>query len=258
MEKIQIESLYRYPVKGLTPEAVGRVALRAGQCLDWDRAFALAHGDAPLDPANPQWLAKSHFMCLLRNAGIARLRVRFDEAVGVLHIALPGEGEVSASPFTRQGRAALGAFLVGVLGAQARSGAEGQPPVFRYFERHHFTDEKEQLVSLIGLESLAALEAAVGGAREKLRFRANVYLRGGAPWAEFGWVGRRLRVGTAVLEVTERIGRCGATSVNPLTGERDANPVKELFRHFGHTDLGVFARVIEGGEVRAGNVVAAL
>lgn len=252
-----IDSLYRYPVKGLTPEAVGRVVLRPGRCLDWDRAFALAQGDAPLDPADPQWLAKTHFMCLLRNAEIARLRVRFVEAAGMLHIAAPEGGEVSASPLTAQGRAALGAFLVRVLGTQARFGVQGQPPVFRYFERHHFTDEKEQLVSLIGLESLAALAAAVGERRDKLRFRANIYVRGVAPWAEFGWVGRRLRVGTAVLEVTERITRCGATRVNPATGERDANPVKELHRHFGHTELGVFARVIEGGEGGAGDAVLA-
>jgi uncharacterized protein YcbX len=37
-----------------------------------------------------------------------------------------------------------------------------------------------------------------------------------------GRVGRRRRLGTAVLEVTARITRCGATRVNPLTGERDA------------------------------------
>ena len=71
---MHIESLYRYPVKGLTPEPLNGARLTPGRCLPWDRAFALAQGDAALDPENPAWVKKSHFMCLARNAKVAGLK----------------------------------------------------------------------------------------------------------------------------------------------------------------------------------------
>ena len=55
---MRIEYLYRYPVKGLTAEALDEAEVEAGQAIPWDRAFALAHGDAGFDPANPSWLPK--------------------------------------------------------------------------------------------------------------------------------------------------------------------------------------------------------
>jgi len=54
---MRIDRLYRYPVKGLTAEALAETEVEAGGCLPWDRAFALAQGDAPFDPDNPQWLS---------------------------------------------------------------------------------------------------------------------------------------------------------------------------------------------------------
>ena len=44
---MRVEQLYRYPVKGLTAEALEEVEVEPGQTLPWDRAFALAQGDAP-------------------------------------------------------------------------------------------------------------------------------------------------------------------------------------------------------------------
>jgi hypothetical protein len=46
--------------------------------------------------------------------------------------------------------------------------------------------------------------------------------------------------------------------VNPETAERDANPVAELTRLYGHKDLGVYAEVIEGGRFSAGDAIEVL
>ena len=56
---MRIEYLYRYPVKGLTAEALEAAEVEAGGCIPWDRAFALAQGDAGFDPEQPQWLQKA-------------------------------------------------------------------------------------------------------------------------------------------------------------------------------------------------------
>ena len=107
---MKIESLYRYPVKGLTPEALTHAALTPGSCIPWDRAFALAQGDATLDPANPAWVSKTNFMCLLRNARIALLHTSFDDATGLLTITTPSGETLQTTPLTQEGQATLTDF----------------------------------------------------------------------------------------------------------------------------------------------------
>ncbi|NNM57349.1 MOSC domain-containing protein [Acidocella sp.] len=255
---MHIESLYRYPVKGLPAEPLASAALTPGRCIPWDRAFALAQGDAALNPANPAWVSKTNFMCLLRNASIAQLQTRFDETASQLAITAPNGQNIAANPLTPEGRTALTAFLTAWLGTESRTGPLGQRPAFHYFESHSFCDHQTQVISLIGLGSLKALEAAAAAPRGKHRFRANIYIEEIAAWAEFSWLGKTLQIGEATLRVHERIGRCAATTVNPCTAIRDANPVRELQKNFGHTDLGVYAEVLTPGVIRPGDTIASL
>jgi uncharacterized protein YcbX len=255
---MHIESLYRYPVKGLTPEPLDRATLTPGRCIPWDRAFALSQGDSNLDPDHPGWVAKTNFMCLLRNAGIARLKTKFDDAAQTLSITTADGEALITSPLTPAGQATLTKFFTAYLGDEARFGANNNPPQFVHFDNHSFCDHKTQVISLIGLGSLSALEAAVGAPRDKRRFRANIYIADIEPWAEFKWLGKTLAIGDTTLIVQERIDRCGATTVNPDTALRDANPVKELQQNFGHVDLGIFAEVLTGGEIKPGDEIKVL
>ena len=250
---MKIESLYRYPVKGLTPEFLDSAVLTPGRCIPWDRAFALSQGDSTLNPADPTWIPKTNFMCLLRNASIALLNTRFDEMTNTLAITTPDGASLEAAPLTPEGQETLTKFFIDYLGAETRYGPAQKPPSFQHFENHSFCDHKTQVISLIGLGSLRALEAAAGAARDKRRFRANVYIEDIAPWAEFDWLGKTIAIGDAKLRVQERIDRCGATTVNPDTAIRDANPVKELQKNFGHIELGIFAEVLTPGEIRPGD-----
>ena len=254
---MHIESLFRYPLKGLTPETMTQARLSPGRCIPWDRAFALKQGDAELDEENRAWIPKMNFMCLAKNAKAAALKTHFDDTTGLLNVNGP-EGQLTASPFTPEGQAALTRYFTAFLGPEARFGAQGEAPQFRFFPGHSFCDHRTQVISLIGLSSLAALEQAVGAARDKRRFRANIYIEGSEPWAEFSWMGRTIAVGEVEMLVQERIDRCPATMVNPDTAERDANPVKELREHFGHIDLGIFAKVTKGGEIRPGDQIRLL
>jgi uncharacterized protein YcbX len=253
---MQIESLYRYPVKGLTPEPIGSASLSPSKCIPWDRAFALAQGDADFNPAQPAWLAKTNFMCLLRNAGIALLKSSFDDASGLLTTAAPNGDVLQADPLTPEGQELFTDFLTDYLGDEARTAA--RRPRFYHAAGHSFCDHKTQVISLIGLGSLRALEQAAEGVRDKRRFRANIYIDNIEPWAEFSWLGKTLAIGDTTLIVQERIDRCGATTVNPDTAERDANPVKELQKNFGHVDLGIFAEVVTGGTIKPGDEIRVL
>ena len=247
---MRIDRLYRYPVKGLTAEALADTEVEAGGCLPWDRAFALAQGDAPFDPDNPQWLQKRNFMCLMANARIALLKSSFDPRSGRLAIQAPDGGSVAGNALLARDRERIGAWLAAFLGEEARG-----RPVLHYVPGHSFCDDRHKVVSLINLASIADLERRVGAPRDPLRFRANIYFSRAPAGVELDWVGRDLQVGGARLRVTSRIVRCAATEVNPLTAERDAKPVAELRAAYGHADLGILAEVIEGGRMALGDAI---
>lgn len=250
---MRIEYLYRFPVKGLTAEALDNAEVVEGEAIPWDRAFALAQGDAPFDPARPTWLMKDNFMCLKRNAAIALLRSHFEPHSGMLTIRAPDGAWVSANALDPAGRERLAEFLARFLGPEARG-----KPRFHYIPGHAFQDQRVKVVSLISLPSLRDFEQRVGVRRQRRRFRANVWFSGAAPWAELDWVGRDIQLGGATLRVVKRIARCPATEVNPETGERDADPPDELRRLYGHVDLGVHAQVLTSGRFELGDAIEVL
>ncbi|MEO3474074.1 MOSC domain-containing protein [Roseomonas sp. CAU 1739] len=250
---MRIETIYRYPVKGLTAEALEEVALTPGETLPEDRRFALAQGDAPFDLAAPAWLPKRHFGCLMVNARLALVHSAFDARSGDLLLRLPSQSPLVASTRSEAGRAAIASALTTYLAEEARG-----TPRFLEAPGHSFSDVAKKVVSIIGLSSLHALEQASGMTLDPLRFRANVYVSGGSPWAEFGWIGQEIQLGQTKLRVVKRIVRCPATEVNPSTGERDAKPPRWLRDHFGHADLGVYAEVLEGGRIAIGDALETL
>ena len=250
---MRVEYLYRYPVKGLTAEALEDAEVEPGGCIPWDRAFALAQGDSGFDPANPRWLPKANFMCHARNAKIAALASVFEPRDGTLTIRAQDGVTFSENALSVAGRAKIAAFLTGFLGEEARG-----TPSFHHIQGHSFCDQRDQVVSLINMASLHDYEAKVGARRHRRRFRANVWFSGAPAWAERAWVGQEIQLGGAVLRITRGIVRCPATQVNPETAERDADPVAELRDLYGHTELGIHATVIESGRFAVGDAIELL
>lgn len=250
---MRIEYLYRYPVKGLTAEALDLADVEQGGCIPWDRAFALAQGDSGFDPEQPAWLQKQNFMCLMKNAGIAALFSFFDPRSGMLAIRAPDGSAVVENALTEAGRERIGTFLVSYLGEEARD-----TPRFHHVPGHSFCDQRRKMVSLINLASQRDYEAMVGARRHRRRFRANIWFSGAPAWSEREWVGQQIQVGGAVLRVTKPITRCAATEVNPETAQRDAEPLTELRQLYGHVELGIHAEVVEGGKFAVGDAIELL
>jgi uncharacterized protein YcbX len=250
---MRIETIYRYPVKTLTAECLESTVLQPECTIVGDRAFAIAQADCGFDPAEPSWRSKRELVCLARNPDAAFLDAQYDETTDSLTLRAADGGTIEVSAGSPDGRAMLASFIAAAIPGALR----GTPRLIRA-PAINFTDQSRKFISLIGLPSLRAFEQKVAAPREKLRFRANIYLDDLDPWAEFDWIGKRLRIGETILEVVERIGRCAATGLNPATRKRDANPVQELMHHFGHTDCGVFARVIAGGRIAPGDAVMVL
>jgi uncharacterized protein YcbX len=250
---MRIEFLYRYPVKGLTAEALEVAEVEAGGCIPWDRAFALAQGDSGFDPDAPVWRQKANFLCQMKNARAAALFSFFDPRSGMLAIRAPDGSSVVENALEEAGRERIGSFLTAYMGDEARG-----TPRFHHVPGHSFCDQRGKVVSLINLASLRDFEAKVGARRHRRRFRANVWFSGASAWSEREWIGRQIQVGGAVLRVVKPITRCAATEVNPETAERDADPVAELRRLYDHIELGVHAQVIEGGRFAVGDAIEVL
>ena len=250
---MRIEYLYRYPVKGLTAEALDQAKVEAGGAIPWDRAFALAQGDSGFDPARPAWLPRHNFLCLMKNAKAALLFSVFDPGSKTLRIKAPDGSGIEANAMTGVGRERIAAFLLDYLGEEARG-----DPAFHHVPRHVFGDQPGPVISLNNLASLKDYESKVGARRHRRRFRDNIWFSGAPAWAERAWIGREIQVGGAVLRVVNGTVRCPGTEVNPETGERDADPVAELRSLFGNAELGVYAEVIDGGRFALGDAMELL
>jgi uncharacterized protein YcbX len=87
------------------------------------------------------------------------------------------------------------------------------------------------------------------------RFRPNVLVEApGDGFIEDAWCGRELRIGTARVRVEMRCPRCSMTTHGFADLPRDPKVMRALVQHHGG-DLGVYAQVIEPGEVRLGDAV---
>jgi hypothetical protein len=67
-------------------------------------------------------------------------------------------------------------------------------------------------------------------------------------------IGQTFHCGDALLMIQKPVGRCAAINVDPETAQRSEQDFVRFMKvEFGHSNLGVFAKVIKGGKVRVGD-----
>jgi uncharacterized protein len=248
----QIAGIYRYPVKGLTPEQLTGAALKPGQTLKADRRYAIENGPSGFDPAEPKWLPKPHFLMLQRDEWLAALRTHFDDASHVLTIRHDGAVVAQGDLETADGRAGVERFFATSYAGQIKG-----PPKVLTSPGHSFSDVARKVVSIINLASVRAIENMVDHPVHPLRFRANLYVEGWPAWHEFDLFDRTLVIGDIRLKVVKRIVRCAAVNVDPDTAIRDLTIPQALQRRLGHGDCGVYAEVTAGGNIAVGDAIMA-
>jgi GntR family transcriptional regulator / MocR family aminotransferase len=253
-----VQEIYRYPIKGLSPQALPAISLHAGKPFPFDRLFAMARPGSAMNAAEPRWMKKGFFLMLMLDESLAQVHTQLD--VETLQLEIKRRVVTGSEPPASE------TLLIADLAS-----AEGRAEVERFFERHvpelagaprlvrsptgHFMDKPDNVMSCINLATVRELEKLWGHAVHPLRFRANFYIDGVPPWQEFEWLGREITLGGVQFLVDRRNGRCGATNVNPLSGARDLDIPGALRRHFGHKDLGVYLVARTSGDVRVGDRV---
>ncbi|MEG9862119.1 MAG: MOSC domain-containing protein [Parvularculales bacterium] len=251
MKEQKIANLYRYPVKGLSPEALEKVALTPEMTLPGDRAYAIENGSRSVDEASGQHYPKIKFLMLMSHEKLATLETRYNDNDGTLTLERDGHTLASGSLKTPVGRKLIEQFLSAYIDKDLRG-----PPRIVHRRTGAFSDVPAPWISLVNLASIRDLERTTELAIDPLRFRANIYLDGFAPWEETAWVGRTLTLGENVsVDCTHMIERCAAINVNPKNGTRDMTIPKTLLQIYGHMNLGVYACVATSGTITLGDSV---
>jgi len=239
-----VSHIYRYPIKGLSPQPVSEVVLQAGRPFPHDRLFALARPRSPIDMQVAKWAKKGLFVMLMLDEALAQVRTHLDVETLDFTVRQQDRQLLSVNLGSEAARGEVESFF-----EQLVPTLNGAPRLVRAETGGHFMDKPDNVVSLINLATVRSLEEQWGFEIDPLRFRANLYIDGVPPWEEFDWVGRDIVVGEAVMRVDRRNGRCGATNVNPASGRRDLDIPGSLRAAFGHKDLGVYLVVRKTGRI---------
>ena len=244
---MRLAHLWRHPIKGHGVEPLGAVVLAVGSTMPWDRVWAIAVEGAKVAPGSRAWAKCANFSRGAKSPELMAIRAVVDEAAGRVTLTHPRQAAITVDPDDPEDADRLVAWVTPLVDAGRAA------PAFVVRADVGMTDSAFPSVSLLNRASLAALGERLGMDLAMERFRGNLWLDGLAPFAEFDLVGREVRIGEAVLSVRQPITRCVATTVDPATGVRDADTLGALEAGWGHRDFGVYAEVVHGGRVAAGD-----
>lgn len=245
----RVARLVRHPIKSAGYEEVGEALLVAGAAFPFDRVWAVAHAAARLAEP-PEWAPKLQFLRGWGSADLMAVTCTSDPAARQVTLAHPRRPTATFCPDD----AADGARLIDWL-RPLWPDNRPEPARIVAVPGQAMTDQDQPLISINSLSSLADLSGHVGQDLSIHRWRGNIWVDGWEPMAELGMIGQDIVIGDVRLRVEEPIGRCRATAANPETGTTDIDTMAALDRAYGHTDFGVFARVIEGGRIAVGSEV---
>lgn len=256
-----VVALYRYPVKGGTPETCAALEVLASGRIAGDRALGFRFADAGIP--DTAWSKKYGYAVLANVPALATLDMRFDAARGRLRITRDG-ALLAEDALDAAGRQRLAAAVQSYVLAQPDNPLAGHPqrlPLQLIGDgvTPRYQDSERGEITLHSRASLAAVAAACGAPDlSELRFRSNIAIDGIAAWEEQNWIGRSLRIGAVEFDVVRHKVRCLATHANPQTGACDLQVMQTLTRAFAQPQP-VFAVALlsrdGGGVIRTGDAV---
>jgi uncharacterized protein YcbX len=254
-DAIRVTALSTTPVKGLRIIARERLDLeRTG--ARGDRAFYLIDTRGRMINGKHSGVLNG---IVAELDGNGELALTFPDGQVVSGTPEPGdEVQTSFHSRPRQARLIGGHFSQAISRHAGESlrlvrAADGAPAVDR---------GARGAVTLISRASLTRLAEVAGEPSvDARRFRMTVEIDGVAPFAEDSWIGRKLRIGGAVVRPRGHVGRCIITSRHPVSGAVDL-PTLDLLRSFRSgaptsepLAFGVYAEVLRPGIVELGDEV---
>jgi uncharacterized protein YcbX len=261
-----VAALYRYPVKGFTPEPLTSAVVQDDGRIAGDRVLAFRFADAttPEDRDGLDYWPKARGLALMDFPSLARLRLAYDHEARRLRIT-DGEDVVADAGLAPAERREIADrvtdWVLGTPDARLLR-REGRLPLelLGDGDTARFQDRARGFVSLHAHGSVEALGGRVPATVDDRRFRSNVVVEGVPAWSELGWLegSAEVTIGDVGFTVVKGIVRCLAITANPDTGARDAKLLKVLTGEFGQAEptLGVLLLpAVRGGTIRVGDPV---
>ena len=171
-----VTALYRYPVKGFTPESRESLTIVDGR-IAGDRVLGFRFADTP-EP-DEAWSRKHGMLVLVHTPGLARLRLSYDEATQRLKISLDGELLIEDG-LDAAGRGRICGAVANFAKDLPESGLKGHPerlPLRLVGDGRtpRYQDRPDGYVTIHGRASVRALGKALDDPNlSELRFRSNV------------------------------------------------------------------------------------
>ncbi len=254
-----IESIWRYPVKGMRGEEIPHV-YTAFTGLMGDRIYGVVAADG--DPGHPWHTGRDQEEFVLYKASYEsgeelllpkNLDASYDEWAPGIDPIYPDADAFKVSVETPEGATyddiENPAFIADLEKLTGRS------------LRVHVTQRGQfdaRPVSLISLSAVAKLGADLGMNIDKRRFRANFYVERDNqddPFYELSLVGKTLKIGDWLeVAIVERDPRCTMITLDPDTAVATPKLLQHLGRNHGG-DAGVFAAVLQRGRVNKGDPI---
>lgn len=255
---MRVDRLFRFPVKGFPAEEIAEATVVKDRGILGDRVAAFTNGS--LEVPDDSWHRYSAFTVLKNDTELQRWQIdcAIAEAAATLTLTAPGDGSTTFRTDDPEGRAASAEFLA------ERIPPQGDFPRALAVANQGMFDSQRSGISIINPATVAAItqtaegRAALGATAptlDPLRFRGNVLLEGLGPFAEFGLIGKIVRLGGVRLAIRASIERCPATTVNPVTHEVDVNVPRVLVAACGHMHCGIYGEILESGQITTGDTL---
>lgn len=248
------------PVKGMRLQSLERAELTAAG-IPGDRAFLVV--DAGGRMVNGKGAGPLLAVVPEHDPAAATLALRFPGgAVERAPIELGAPEPVAFFGLALEARPLLGPLAAALSEHCGQELRLFQTPPSRPGADRGF-DGAATLLSYASLERLREV-AGAGGAVDPRRFRMNFGVEGATAHEEDDWVGRRVRIGAALVAVAGHTGRCAVTTRDPDSGVVDFKALHHLAAYRDDVEsreplpFGVYARVLEQGPVAVGDAVEPL
>jgi len=291
-----VTDLHTFPVKGLPRVELQSVQVSAGGCFPHDREWALilgkyAHEWDPNDPS--KMFDKEHhgtkvkFHQLISDPELTLLTLKYDAATKQLKLINKKVAEPLLDVCLEDpaGIATAETFFEEYLGDRVKKSRDGATAIKLVRAASGIDHQFGNIggagmlrLHLVNKKSIDDFALKIGKEIDPLRFRANIIFDEAEAWSEYEWIGKKVRFGSAVLEITEPTIRCPATWVDPNTGVVDIDVPKLLQDEYpaarslsrsgemvnlGGPEsrggfMGLYALVLEPGHIGVGDTIEVL
>lgn len=247
-KKFLVDQIWRHPVKSLGSEKVNSIGLRKGKTLPGDRVWALTYENSRFDKVNPSWAPSQVFLrCSIAPSFLA-MSAKVNDLEGTIEFHHPQLPDICLNLENSLDRKQFIEWVRPICPKGVP-----QPDNLCKVPGRGMTDTDYPSISFNSISSLHDLSKKIGIKLHPRRFRGNIWVSGLEPWVELNWVGKKITLGEATLEVVEPIKRCNATKTNEKTGVKDVDTLTALEKNFGHKNFGVYCKVISSGNIRVGD-----